>query len=81
VLPLKKRISDETRLRYNAMLIGVFELLADTRQQIITVSAGIDALRDFWLAEAELQMALIGKPWLGMDSGAALSAPVANSAR
>ena len=31
VLPLRKIISDETLLRYNGMLIGVFELLADAR--------------------------------------------------
>ena len=27
-----------------------------------TVNAAIDAQRDFWLAEADLDMALIGKP-------------------
>ena len=30
----KKRISDEQLLRYNGMLIGVFELLADAREQV-----------------------------------------------
>jgi outer membrane protein TolC len=34
VVPLKQRISDENLLRYNGMLIGVFELLADARSQI-----------------------------------------------
>jgi hypothetical protein len=31
VVPLRKVISEENVLRYNGMLIGVFELLADTR--------------------------------------------------
>jgi len=62
VLPLKRRISEETLLRYNGMLIGVFDLLADARSQLATVNAAIEAQRDFWLAEADLQMALIGKP-------------------
>ena len=31
VVPIKKRISDENLLRYNGMLIGVFDLLADAR--------------------------------------------------
>jgi hypothetical protein len=44
------------------MLIGVFELLADARAQIASVNAAIDALRDFWLAQADLDMALVGKP-------------------
>jgi outer membrane protein TolC len=39
IVPLKKRISDEQLLRYNGMLIGVFELLADARSQIQAVSA------------------------------------------
>lgn len=49
-------------LRYNGMLIGVFELLADARAQIASVNAAIEALRDFWLAQADLDMALIGRP-------------------
>lgn len=59
-LPLARRISDEQLLRYNAMLIGVFELLADARAQVAAVSAAQDALRDFWLAQADLDQALLG---------------------
>jgi outer membrane protein TolC len=62
IVPLRKRILDENVLRYNGMLIGVFELLADARLQIASVNAAIDAQRDFWLAEGDLDMALIGKP-------------------
>lgn len=62
VLPLKRRISEETLLRYNGMLIGVFDLLADARSQLDAVNAAIESQRDFWLAEADLQMALIGNP-------------------
>jgi outer membrane protein TolC len=62
VVPLKQRISEETLLRYNGMLIGVFELLADARSQISSVNAAIEAQRDFWLADADLQMALVGTP-------------------
>ena len=61
-MPLKKRISEENQLRYNGMLLSVFDLLADTRSQISTVNGYIEALRDFWLAQADLDMALIGKP-------------------
>ena len=60
VVPLRKRIADENVLRYNGMLIGVFELLADAREQIASVNAYIDALRDFWIAETDLQLALSG---------------------
>ena len=60
IVPLRKRIAEETLLRYNGMLIGVFELLADARGQIASVNASIEALRDFWMAEADLDMAPIG---------------------
>jgi outer membrane protein TolC len=69
IVPLKKRISEEQVLRYNGMLIGVFELLADARSQIASVNGYIESLRDFWLAQADLDMALIGK--------AAMPAPAA----
>jgi len=62
VVPLKQRISEENVLRYNGMLIGVFELLADARSQIASVNAAIEAQRDFWLADADLAMALAGTP-------------------
>ncbi|HSC94431.1 MAG TPA: TolC family protein [Burkholderiales bacterium] len=58
IVPLRKRISDENLLRYNGMLISIFELLADARQQVASVNAYIDALRDFWLAETALRLAM-----------------------
>ena len=60
VVPLRKRISDEMLLRYNGMLVGVFELLADARAQINSVNAAIEAQRDYWLAETDLQAAING---------------------
>ncbi len=73
IVPLAKRISDENLLRYNGMLIGVFELLADARSQIASINGYIDSLRDFWLAQANLDMALLGKP----GTGQAMSLPAA----
>jgi hypothetical protein len=61
ILPLRKHISEEMLLRYNGMLMSVFELLVDARQQIAAVSATIDAQRDFWLAETALNLALTGQ--------------------
>ena len=69
VVPLNQRIAEENVLRYNGMLIGVFELLADARTQIASVNGSIQALRDFWIAQADLDMALIGKPSLSAASG------------
>jgi outer membrane protein TolC len=60
IVPLRKKISEEQLLRYNGMLISVFELLIDAREQVASVNAAIEALREFWLAEADLQAALNG---------------------
>ena len=60
VLPLRKKISGEMLLRYNGMLISVFELLADAREQITSVNTAIDAQRDFWLADTALSAAVDG---------------------
>jgi outer membrane protein TolC len=62
VVPLRKLISDENLLRYNGMLIGVFELLADSREQVVTVVAALQAQQQFWLADAGLKATLIGRP-------------------
>lgn len=70
VVPLRKRISEENLLRYNGMLISVFELLADSREQISGVTAYVEALRDFWVAETNLQTALTGR-----SPGSASAAP------
>jgi hypothetical protein len=65
IVPLRKTMSDENVLRYSGMLIGVFELLADTRDQIASVTASVNAQQQFWLADAGMSAALIGKPLSG----------------
>ncbi len=61
IVPLRKKISDEMLLRYNGMLASVYELLADAREQVASVNAASEALRDFWVADAELKLALTGR--------------------
>ena len=61
VVPLRARIAEETLLRYNGMLMSVFELLAESRQQVGAVIAAIEAQRDFWIADNTLQFAIHGK--------------------
>jgi outer membrane protein TolC len=80
IVPLRQRIAEENLLRYNGMLIGVFELLADARLQIASVNGAIDALRDFWLAQADLDMAMVGKPGLAAASALAPNAGAAAAA-
>ncbi|WP_322084687.1 TolC family protein [Burkholderia sp. BCC1972] len=79
VVPLRTTISDELLLRYNGMLASVFELLADAREQVGAVNGYIDALKDYWLAETDLQIAVGGRlPSSGVAPRAANSAESAS---
>ena len=60
VLPLRKTITEETLLRYNAMQIDVFALLVESRERIAATVAAIEAQRDFWLADTNLKSAVLG---------------------
>lgn len=60
VLPLRKIVSDEALLRYNGMLIDVFELLTTVRESIASNMAAIEARRDFLLNSVDFQAAIIG---------------------
>jgi outer membrane protein TolC len=60
IMPLRKIISDETLLRYNAMLIDVFTLIEEARRRVQTAAAAIEAKRDFWIARTDLQAAIAG---------------------
>jgi len=72
VVPLRKSITDEMMLRYNGMLASVFELLVETRAQVDGVNTYIGSLRDYWLAETDLQTALGGKLPAQGDTAAAI---------
>ncbi len=60
LLPLRNRVSRERLLRYNGMLISVFDLLADLRDAAALEARYVDSVRDFWLADTGLQQALAG---------------------
>ena len=77
VVPLRKRISEEMLLRYNGMLASVFELLADSREQVGAVNAYLGALREFWIADAELQASLSGRAGGSAAMGIEMPSPAA----
>jgi len=72
LVPLANRISVEQLKHYNGMLIGVFELVTDATERINAVNAALEAERDFWLAEVELQRSLsgVGVSAVSVQSGA-----------
>jgi outer membrane protein TolC len=75
VLPLRKIISDEMLLRYNAMQIDVFALLTEVRQRTASLNASVDAQRDFWLASVDLATAVMGGGAGSGGEGSSMTAP------
>lgn len=75
VIPIRKIISDEMVLRYNAMMIDVFALLIEARQRLNSNIAAIEAKRDFWLAKTNLGVAVVGGGGGGGEMMATASAP------
>ena len=61
LLPLQQRIVHESQLQYNAMQIGVIDLLRAREQQIQAALAYVEALLDYWLARTELEQILWGR--------------------
>jgi outer membrane protein, heavy metal efflux system len=61
LLPLRERIVHETQLQYNAMQIGVIDLLRAREQQIQAAIAYVDTLLDYWLARTDLEQLLRGR--------------------
>jgi hypothetical protein len=69
LVPLANRVSVEQLKLYNGMLIGVFDLISDVTERVNAVTAALDAERDFWFAEVELQRSMAG---VGVPATAAL---------
>jgi cobalt-zinc-cadmium efflux system outer membrane protein len=61
VLPLRRQIVRETQLQYNAMLVGVFQLLEAKRAEIDAGREYIESLIEYWTARAQLERAVGGK--------------------
>jgi cobalt-zinc-cadmium efflux system outer membrane protein len=60
LLPLREKSVKESQLRYNAMLLGVFQLLQARREQIAVYRDYLDTVRDYWITRAELERATGG---------------------
>lgn len=60
VVPLRRIVSEESLLRYNGMIGDVTDLINDTRAGIQSNIAATEALRDYWLATVDLDVALVG---------------------
>ena len=81
LLPLRERIVRETQLAYNAMTVGVFQLLESKREQIQAGRAYVEALRSYWTAQAEVDQLLAGRLPAGWDENRPMVGQVAPGRR
>ena len=61
IVPARRRVLEQTLLQYNAMQVGVFELITALRLQLQAELDGVMALRDYWTARAALDALLQGQ--------------------
>ena len=78
-MPLRRRVSEDKLLNYNGMLLSVFDLLDDVRAAAELEASAIRASRDFWVAEAQLQLAITGSS-PGMKMAESVSMPSSGAA-
>lgn len=60
LLPQRRLLLRETLLHYNAMQKSNYELLAAKERLLIAERGSIEALRDYWIARAELERVIGG---------------------
>ncbi|PKO20113.1 hypothetical protein CVU37_01205 [candidate division BRC1 bacterium HGW-BRC1-1] len=60
MLPLRKRMVEESHLLFNSMDVSPFELLASKREEINAQRDRTEALRAYWVARSDLERALGG---------------------
>ncbi len=61
MLPLRARILQQTVLQYNAMTVGVFQVLQARREQLETGRMYIATVLDYWRSRAALEQLLAGR--------------------
>lgn len=60
VLPTRERVSAQTLLQYNAMQVGIYQLLDARRQELEARAAHAELLAELWTAQAALDALLAG---------------------
>ena len=84
LVPQREAIVARTQERVNFMLVGIFELLVAKQQEYDAYQAYLEAVRDYWIARAELRGAVGGRlpdddvetqPSIGVESVLPQSGP------
>lgn len=71
--PAQRKVTEQTLLQYNAMQVGVFQLLAARKEELEVELAAIDTAREYLSARAELEALFAGRR-VSPEVGAAAAA-------
>ena len=66
LLPLRRSITQQTQLQYNAMHVGVNQLLGAKKEEIEAGREYVESLRDYWIAKAHLERVIGGRNPVGV---------------
>lgn len=61
IVPLQEQIMNQTHLRFNGMLLGVFELLQTKTEEYRTHIRYLETVRDYWVSRTEFREILNGR--------------------
>lgn len=61
ILPTRRNLSELAQVEYDAMLLGVYQLIQIRQQEVTAMSEYLDALRQYWIARSDLEHAVGGR--------------------
>jgi cobalt-zinc-cadmium efflux system outer membrane protein len=75
IVPAERRVTEQTLLQYNAMQVGIFELLSARRTELDGRLLEVEARREYWSAVAEVEALVAGKRVAPAERGQAGPGP------
>ena len=61
ILPTRRNLSALAQVQYDAMLVGVYQLLQIRQQEVGAMAEYLAALRDYWTARSDLERVVGGR--------------------
>ncbi|NVL67944.1 hypothetical protein, partial [Escherichia coli] len=58
ILPTRRNLTRLAQVQYDAMLLGVYQLLQIRQQEVGAMAEYLDALRDYWTTRSDLERAV-----------------------
>lgn len=80
IVPTLRRVTQQTLLQYNAMQVGVFQVLSAKREELDAQLASLDTLREYQSALAEMDALLAGVRVSAEARAASMSSGAGNNA-